>query len=115
MALFEDEEQLIADEYFNNRQELASPSDETEEDILPAQATFMDPRELDIEELEVRTVKEFSAATCKCSKRKGGPCSAHFSIEELSEHRMQMAELENDALDMIILSQINAHHFSGGH
>ena len=42
----------------------------------------------------------------------GGPCSATFSIEILADHRMQMAELESDALDLVILSQINAHHFS---
>ena len=65
---------------------------------------------MDLEEM--RGVKEFSSATCKCTKRKGGPCSSNFSVEELSDHRMQMVELEHDALDMIILCQINAHHFS---
>ena len=43
-------------------------------------------------------------------KNKEGPCT--FSIENLADHRMQMAELESDALDLVILSQINAHHFS---
>ena len=57
-------------------------------------------------------MKDFSTATCKCLKKKGGPCSDHFSVEEIAEHRMQMAELESATLDMIILNQINAHHFS---
>ena len=57
-------------------------------------------------------VKGFSVATCKCLKKKGGPCSDYFSIEELADHRMQMAELESNTLDMITLGQINAHHFS---
>ena len=57
-------------------------------------------------------VKGFSVATCKCLKKKGGPCNDYFSIEELADHRMQMAELESNTLDMIILGQINAHHFS---
>ena len=115
MALFEDTDQLIADEYFNNRQTINidsehSSSDENEEDISVTQATFMDPRELDLEEVGI--IKQFSTATCKCTKRKGGPCSTYFNVEELADHRMQMAELENESLDMIILRQINAHHFS---
>ena len=115
MALFEDADQLIADEYFNNRQTIStdsehSSSDENEEDISATQATFMDPRELDLEEVGI--IKQFSTATCKCTKRKGGPCSTYFNVEEFADHRMQMAELENESLDMIILSQINAHHFS---
>ena len=33
--------------------------------------------------------------------------------KEYEEARMSIAELENDQLDLVILSQINAHHFSG--
>ena len=79
MALFEDADQLIADEYFNNRQatstdsEYSFSSDENEEDFSASQAAFMDPRDLDVE--EVKAVREFCAATCKCTKKKGGPCS----------------------------------------
>jgi len=69
----------------------------------------MDPCKVDLE--EVRDVKKFSSTTCKCTKREGGPCSSYFSVEEFADHRMQMAELEHDALDIMILSQINAHHF----
>ena len=73
MALFEDADQFIADEYFNNRQTIStdsehSSSDENEEDISATQATFMDPRELDLEEVGI--IKQFSTATCKCTKRK---------------------------------------------
>ena len=51
MALFEDADQFIADEYFNKRQTIStdsehSSSDENEEDISATQATFMDPRKL---------------------------------------------------------------------
>ena len=68
----------------------------------------MDPRDLDVE--EVRTVKNFHDATCKCSKRKGGPCSAYFSVEELGCKWLNWKVI----LLMIILSQINAHHFAEG-
>ena len=51
-----------------------------------ARKSFMDPREVD---LEVRDVKEFSSVTCKCTKRKGGPCSSYFSVEEFADHKMQ--------------------------
>ena len=86
MALFEDADQFIADEYFNNRQTIStdsehSSSDENEEDISATQATFMDPYELDLEEMEI--IKQFS----KCTKRKGGPCSTYFNVEELADHR----------------------------
>ena len=44
----------------------------------------MDPRELDLEEVGI--IKQFSIATCKCTKRKGGPCSIYFNVEELADH-----------------------------
>ena len=121
---YEEEEQLIQDEYFLNRQDLSpepdyhdSSSDENKDSCDENQLTlptpesygYIDPRELDVK--EVSLVKEFIATTCKCSKKKGGPCSAYFSVEEIGDYRMRMAELENDVLDMVILSQINAHHF----
>ena len=119
---FEDAEQLIADDYCNHASDSVHEDDSCgngDEDSIgetsptgAARKSFMDPCEVDLE--EVRDVKEFSSATCKCTNREGGPCSSYFSVEEFADHRMQMAELEHDALDIIILSQINAHHFSEG-
>ena len=57
-------------------------------------------------------MKVFSSATCKCTKRKGSPCSSYFSVDGFWDHRMQMAELDHDSLGILILSQLNAHHFS---
>ena len=79
---FEDAEQLIADEYFKIRQasdsahedDSTSSGSEDSGDISlarPAKESFMDPRAVDLEEM--RGVKEFSSATCKCTKRKGTP------------------------------------------
>ncbi len=114
-----DVDMMIADEYFNNRQ--ASDSEHEDDSCRSGdedrsgdtsnirRKSFMDPREVDL--VEIREVKEFSSAACKCSKRKGGSCGNYFSVEEFADYRMQMAELEHDALDIVILSQINAHHF----
>ena len=73
--------------------------------------SFVDMRQLDKD--EVKSVQHFSRITCGCTKREGVPCSGYFTVEELSELRMQMAELENEQSDLVILSQINAHHFTG--
>ena len=66
-------------------------------------------RELDKD--EIKNVQQFNAATCGCTKKNGSPCSNYFTVQELSELRMQMSELENDHLDLVVLSQIHAHHF----
>ena len=67
-------------------------------------------RELDKEETE--NVQQFNTTTCGCSKRNGSPCSDYFTVQDLSELRMQMSELESDQLDLVILSQIHAHHYT---
>jgi hypothetical protein len=71
---------------------------------------------LDIE--EVQTIEQFLNDTCGCSKKPGSgkqglPCSNYFNEAQLAEVRMSMAELSKDELDLVILGQINAHHFSG--
>ena len=97
---FEDAEQLIADDYCNHASDSVHEDDSCgngDEDSIgetsptgAARKSFMDPCEADLE--EVRDVKEFSSATCKCTNREGGPCSSYFSVEEFADHRMQMAE-----------------------
>lgn len=66
---------------------------------------------MDIE--KVQAIQNFVDSTCGCSKKKGEPCSRYFDREQYEDARMSMAELENDQLDLIILSQIHAHHFPG--
>ena len=66
-------------------------------------------RQLDKDEF--KHVQQFNVTTCGCSKRNGSPCSDYFTVQELSELRMQMSELENEHLDLVVLSQIHAHHF----
>ena len=51
--------------------------------------------------------------TCGCSKKNGAPCCGYFDQNEYEEARMSMAVLENSQLDLVILSHISAHHFSG--
>ena len=68
-----------------------------------------DVRELD--KNEIKEIQQFNATTCGCAKRNSSPCSDYFTVEELSELRMQMRELENDHLDLVILGQIHAHRF----
>ena len=58
-------------------------------------------------------IKNFVDTTCTCSNKHGAACSGYFDQSEYEDSRMAMAELENDQLDLIILSQINAYHFSG--
>ena len=111
------EEQLITDEYYNTRGTSPEGSDyesgdsgsEDESPSDQAARPSLELRDLDVE--EERLVKEFCELTCKCQKSKGGPCSAHFSVTDIADHRMRMAELESDALDLVVLGQINAHQF----
>ena len=72
--------------------------------------SFVDMRQPDKD--EVKSVQHFSQITCGCTKREGVPCSGYFTVEELSELRMQMAELENEQLDLVILSQKVTKKFS---
>ena len=109
---------LLDEEYFGNRDEVeeididaqsnneGDSESESDEDIVPVEL-----RELDLEEEKI--IKEFKSLSCGCNKKGGLPCSDYFSEEELSKLRMSMAELEKDQLDMVILSQISAHHYSG--
>ena len=61
-------------------------------------------------ELELREVDDvegalqiFKNTTCGCFLKEGSPCSGSFSIAELRERRMMMAELESIQLDCVIL------------
>jgi len=106
---------LIDEEYFGDRNEVeeedidiqSCDSESESENIVNVEL-----RELDQEEEAI--IKEFKSSSCGCKKKGGLPCSSYFSEEELSKLRMSMAELDNDQLDMVILSQISAHHYSGG-
>ena len=71
----------------------------------------MELREIDVK--EAQAIKNFVDATCGCSKKHGAACSGYFDQSEYGDSRMGMAELENDQLDLIVLSQINAYHFFG--
>ena len=109
---------LLDEEYFSNRDEVeeididaqsnneGNSESEYDEDIVPVEL-----RELDLEEEKI--IKEFKSLSCGCNKKGGLPCSDYLSEEELSKLRMSMAELEKDQLNMVILSQISAHHYSG--
>ena len=105
---------LIDEEYFGDRNEVeeedidiqSCDSESESENIVNVEL-----RELDQEEEAI--IKEFKSSSCGCKKKGGLPCSSYFSEEELSKLRMSMAELDNDQLDMVILSQISAHHYSG--
>ena len=74
MCEVEDAEELVLDEYYNNREDSSSePENESsesgnEEDTSAqsAKKSFLDPCDLDLE--EVRAVEDFSAATCKCTE-----------------------------------------------
>ena len=57
-------------------------------------------------------MRQFSETTCGCSKKQGYPCSSYFMQVELAGVRMSMTELEQDQLDLVILAQINAHHYA---
>lgn len=72
---FEDEEQLIALDCFNHASDsvheddsCGSEDEDSSGETSPtgaARKSFMDPCEVDLE--EVRDVKEFSSTTCKCT------------------------------------------------
>ena len=108
---------LLEEEFFGNRLEEieAITNDDsgegTEGDGEALNFPQAEPREIDVKEVE--DVKNFIHSTCGCSKKNGAPCSGFFDQDEYEEARMSMAELEKDQLDLVILSQINAHHFSG--
>ena len=60
----------------------------------------------------VSSVRQFSETTCGYSKKQGSRCSSYFTQVELAEIRMSLAELERDQLDLVVLAQINAHHYA---
>ena len=115
---------LFEQEYFSARLNDSGDSESDENDqnedectddgdsqVSPTDLESMtDVRELD--KNEIKEIQQFNATTCGCTKKNGSPCSDYFTVEELSELRMQMSELENDHLDLVILSQIHAHHFT---
>ena len=99
-----DENDQNQDECTDHGDSQASPAN------LEDSESMTEVRELD--KNEIKDIQQFNATTCGCTKRNGSPCSDYFTVEELSELRMQMSELENDHLDLVILSQIHAHHFT---
>ena len=106
---------LLDEEFFGTRLEEIEAitnvdnSENTEED---GEVNFqVKPLEIDVKEVE--DVKNFILSTCGGSKKNGAPCSGFFDQDEYEEARMSMAELGKDQLDLVILSQINAHQFSG--
>ena len=109
---------LLEEEYFEGREShaedessgMSSGNDgDPDQRSLPNTWTT-EIRELDKEEEE--NVRQFSETTCGCSKKQGSPCSSYFTQVELAEIRMSLAELERDQLDLVILAQINAHHYA---
>ena len=116
-ALVLEAEFSLLEEFFGNRLE------ESDADLSDTSASDSESKEEDdaagiqveackVDDEEVEAVKNFVANTCGCSKKNGKPCSDYFDQNEYEEARMTMAELNNDQLDLVILSQINAHHFS---
>ena len=113
---------LLEEEYFEGREShaedessgmssgMSSGNDDDPDRRSPPNTWTMEIRELDKEEEE--NVRQFSETTCGCSKKQGSPCSSYFTRVELAEIRMSMAELERDQLDLVILAQINAHHYT---
>ena len=109
---------LLEEEYFEGREShaedessgMSSDNDGDPDRRSPPNTWTTEIRELDKEEEE--NVRQFSETTCGCSKKQGSPCSSYFTQVELAEIRMSMAELERDQLDLVILAQINAHHYA---
>ena len=111
---------LLEEEYFEGRENHAedessgmssdNDGDPDRRSRGPPNTWTTEIRELDKEEEE--NVRQFSETTCGCSKKQGSPCSSYFTQVELAEIRMSMAELERDQLDLVILAQINAHHYA---
>ena len=109
---------LLEEEYFEGRENhaedessgMSSDNDGDPDRRSPPNTWTTEIRELDKEEEE--NVRQFSETTCGCSKKQGSPCSSYFTQVELAEIRMSMAELERDQLDLVILAQINAHHYA---
>ena len=106
---------LLEEEFFGERLEEkeADNSDTAGSDSDSVEGTELNigMESCDVEELQA--IQRFVDFTCGCSKKQGTPCSGYFDQKEYEDTRMSMAELENDQLDLVILSQINAHHFSG--
>lgn len=110
---------LLSEDYFGERVEAPSSAEGSGSES-DSSGSESDGDEVNVE-LELRDVDEheeedlqnFQKTTCGCSKKKGSPCSGFFSIAELKERRMLMAELESSHLDCVILGQIGAHRFSG--
>ena len=116
---------LLHEEYFapkvpeaesGNSQSESETSDQEQDDNCdsppgPSGGVEVDVRELDKDEVE--NVKAFSATTCGCRKKHGLPCSTYFTEADIAQMRMSMAELERDQLDLVILGQIDAHHYTG--
>jgi hypothetical protein len=91
-----------------NQDECTDHGDSSPADLEDSE-NMTEMRELDKD--EIKGIQHFNATTCGCTKRNGSPCSDYFTVQQLSELRMQMSELENDHLDLVVLSQIHAHHF----
>lgn len=112
---------LLEEEYFGERNEEEDNENDSEssdgsdrcvdENESETANVALEMRDLDKEEVEA--IKQFKEASCQCTKKDGSPCSDYFSEDDLSKLRMGMAELETDQLDLVILSQLNAHHYSG--
>ena len=112
----------VDEEYFVARVTESSHSDSGSEDEYSGKednadslsghsAVQMEVRELDKEEVE--TVKGFSDKSCGCVKKHGLPCSTYFAEAGIGQMRMSMAKFECDQLDLVILAQIDAYHYSG--
>ena len=90
-----------------------SDNEEDDQNCPPA------PREMDLDVCEIdmegaEAVKMFSNTICGCSKRNGAACSTYLTESEIGQTvRMSVAELERYQLDLVLLAQIDAHHFSG--
>ena len=118
--ILEAEFSLVEEEYFgedreadnsDNSEDFGSDSESLVEEGDSRATSGVELRDLDVE--EVQAVQNFVDSNCGCSKKQGEPCSGYFDRQQYEEARMSMAELEGDQLDLVILSQINAHHFSG--
>ena len=81
---------LVEEEYFGEREERTEEDSENEDDGLsnetewsPGASTVFEMRDLDEE--EVQMVRQFSTATCGCTKKHGEPCSGFFTESELGK------------------------------
>ena len=102
------EEEFFLEKEADSTDNSSSDSESADEEGDGGGLSGLEPRELDVE--EVQAVQHFIDNTCGCSKKQGAPCSGYFDEKQYADARMSMAELETDQLDLVILSQINAHH-----